>query len=149
MHGILAAPPCTDFASAGAKPFAVKDADGRTEMFVKLINKTLEIIDNTNPVFWCLENPVGRLNRLVPRLAKYGPRYFQPYQYGDPYRKKTGLWGVFKFPAPTNIVEPQGVRKGQPDAWYSAVGGKSEKTKEHRSKTSAGFAQAFFEANNA
>jgi len=99
------------------------------------------------PMWWVLENPVGRLNKLFPQLEDYGPRYYQPYWYGDPYSKKTGLWGRFNFPEPTNMVEPEGQRKGQPNAWYSKVGGKSEKTKEYRSITPIGFAQAFYEVN--
>lgn len=31
VHGILAAPPCTDFASSGAQYWKAKDADGRTD----------------------------------------------------------------------------------------------------------------------
>lgn len=147
VYGILAAPPCTDFAVCGAKHFAAKDADGRTTRSIALIKKTLEIIESEKPHFWCLENPVGRLNRLVPELSAFGPRYFQPYEYGDPYRKRTGLWGVFNFPEPTNIVRPEGVRVNQPDKWYSKVGGKSEKTKEYRSITPVGFSYAFFERN--
>lgn len=146
-YGILAAPPCTHFAVAGAKHFAAKDLDGRTEKDVQLILRTLEFIEQLKPNFWCLENPVGRLNRLVPGLCMYGPRYFQPYWYGDKYRKKTGLWGNYNFPRPTDIVEPGGIRKGQPDKWYSRVGGKSEATKEYRSMTPMGFAYAFFNAN--
>lgn len=146
-YGILAAPPCTDFAVCGAKHFKRKDENGSTDSSVRLIRRTLEIIELLRPVFWCLENPVGRLNRLVPELSAFGPRYFQPYEYGDPYRKRTGLWGVFNFPEPTNIVRPEGVRVNQPDKWYSKVGGKSEKTKEYRSITPVGFSYAFFERN--
>jgi hypothetical protein len=147
IHGILAAPPCTDFAVCGAKHFKRKDERGDTRKSVDLVERTLQIINYYKPKFWCLENPVGRLNTLVPYLREYGPRYFQPYHYGDPYRKKTGLWGIYNFPEPTSIVEPVGIRKGQPDEWYSKVGGKSEKTKEYRSITPIGFAYAFFNVN--
>lgn len=146
-HGILAAPPCTDFAGSGARWWKEKDADGRTLESMRLMNRTLALIHMLQPMWWVLENPVGRLNKLFPQLEDYGPRYYQPYWYGDPYSKKTGLWGRFNFPEPTNMVEPEGQRKGQPNAWYSKVGGKSEKTKEYRSITPIGFAQAFYEVN--
>ena len=37
VHGILAACPCTDFASSGAWTWAAKDEDGRTEQSVELV----------------------------------------------------------------------------------------------------------------
>ena len=79
IYGILAAPPCTDFASSGAQYWKTKDADGRTDASLRLIYKTLEIIEATQPVFWVLENPVGRLQSLVPELGK--PWYFNPNQF--------------------------------------------------------------------
>jgi hypothetical protein len=146
VHGVLAAPPCTDFAVSGARWFKEKDADGRTQASVKLVLKTLGIINYLTPAWWALENPVGRIHKLIPQLGK--PKLiFQPYEFGDPYRKRTCIWGAFNNDLKRNVVEPQGVRKGQPDAWYSKVGGKSEKTKEYRSMTSPGFAKAFYEAN--
>lgn len=144
--GILAAPPCTDYAVSGARWFAAKDKDGRTEESLKLIDKTLDVVKYFEPEFWVLENPVGRLQRLRPEIGKPS-LIFQPYEFGDPYRKRTCLWGNFNTDLTRTVVEPQGVRKGQPDEWYSKVGGSSEATKEYRSKTSEGFAKAFFEAN--
>ena len=147
VYGILAAPPCTDTAVAGAKHFAAKDADGRTQKSIEIFNKTLEIIKYCEPKFWTLEQPVSRLVTLIPEFKQYFKGYFQPYHYGDPYSKKTALFGEFNFPKPTNIVQPKGMRPGQPPEWFSRVGGKSEKTKEYRSKTSEKFAEAFYENN--
>lgn len=144
VYGILAAPPCTDTAVAGAKHFAAKDADGRTQKSIEIFNKTLEIIKYCKPKFWCLEQPVSRLMTLVPEFKQYYRGTFQPYEFGDPYRKRTVLFGDFNFPKPINMVAPLGVRKGQPDQWFSRVGGKSEKTKEYRSKTSEKFAYQFY-----
>lgn len=146
-HGVLAAPPCTDFAGSGAQWWRAKNHDGRTAESVRLMKRTLEVINLCNPEWWALENPVGRLNRLLPELQEYGPTYYQPYWYGDPISKKTGIWGTCTVPEPTNIVAPEGMRPGQPPAWYSKVGGASEATKEYRSATSMGFARAFFAAN--
>lgn len=141
VYGILAAPPCTDFAGSGAQYWKAKDADGRTEASLALIDKVLEIVSWFPDIrFWALENPVGRLQTLRPQLGK--PWYFQPHWYGDPWTKKTGLWGRFNKELPKNEVAPD------PNSWIMKLGGKSERTKELRSMTPPGFAKAFFEANN-
>jgi site-specific DNA-cytosine methylase len=59
IHAILAANPCTDFASSGARHFAAKDKDGRTVAIVKLVQQTLAAIEYFKPAVWALENPVG------------------------------------------------------------------------------------------
>ena len=151
VYGVLAAPPCTDFAGSGARWWKGKenqpaDYDGhRTVEFdntlehsIGMILATIEIIAQLDPQgFWSLENPVGRLNKLVPELGD--PWYFQPCEYGDPYTKKTGLYGKFNKPAKKEPVLP---------LFGSMIQSKlSSKQKNERSKTPAGFAQAFFEAN--
>ncbi len=145
VAGILAAPPCTDFAVSGAQYWPQKDRDGRTKKSIRLIQKTLEIIKYFKPRFWAMENPVGRLNTLIPGLAEYGPWYFEPYWYGDSWSKKTGLWGVFNKPNPSKIVKPE--RFTKQGSWTQLLGGRSEKTKELRSITPPGFANAFYQAN--
>lgn len=144
VHGILAAPPCTDFASSGAQYWKAKDVDGRTESSKKLVQKVLDLVCYYNPAWWCLENPVGRLNTLFPELKK--PQYFDPHEYSgyldDPspecYTKKTGLWGNFVMP----------VKKSNPPIMGNSpimkLGGKSERTKELRSITPLGFSKAFY-----
>lgn len=139
VHGVLAAPPCTDFASSGAQYWKQKDLDGRTAASLALIDKTLEIVEWFQPEWWALENPVGRLSKLRPMLGN--PLYFQPHWFGDPWTKKTGLWGIFNKDLPRTDVEPD------PNSWIMKLGGKSERTKELRSMTPPGFAKAFFSAN--
>lgn len=139
IHGILAAPPCTDFSASGAQYWKTKDLDGRTDRSLALVDKTLEIISWYSPAFWALENPVGRLEKLRPQLGKGW--YFQPHWYGDPYTKKTGLWGSFNSSLARTPVTPD------PDNWLMKLGGKSERTKELRSMTPLGFARAFYYAN--
>ena len=140
---ILAAPDCTHFAGSGAQYWKEKDADGRTEEALELVHQVLRTVDACMPQIWALENSVGRLQRLIPQLGK--PWYFQPYWYGDPYTKKTGLWGNFNRDLPRNEVEP--VRVCSQGSWLMKLGGKSERTKELRSETPVGFSQAFFMAN--
>jgi hypothetical protein len=146
IHGVLAAPPCDHFASSGARWWREKDADGRTFEAIALIYKTLSIIwylsNRDDLVWWALENPVGRLARLVPELSRYGPFYFDPCDYGDPYTKKTGLWGVFVPPLPLFVgslaVEPiEGSKMHKMSSTW----------KTQRSITPDGFARAFAQAN--
>ena len=144
VYGILAAPPCTDFAGSGAQYWKEKDLDGRTEYSLSLVRKVLELVDHFQPTFWVMENPVGRLNKLLPELEKFGPWYFHPYEFGDPWTKKTGLWGIFNKPI-KNIVEP--IKYCEQCSYTQLLGGKSERTKELRSVTPSGFSYAFYEAN--
>ena len=141
VDGILAAVPCTDFAGSGARWWKGKDEAGDTEKSIELVRQTLRIVDLCAPAFWAIENPVGRLSKLVPSVGK--PWYFQPYWYGDPYTKKTGIYGKFNPPTPTNIVEPI-----EGSMMWKKYGGKSERTKTARSSTPMGFAYAFYAANS-
>lgn len=141
---VLLAPPCTEFAVSGARWFAAKDADGRTAAAVELVRCALAIVAQLRPRAWALENPTGRLVRLVPELGR--PRLsFNPCDYGDPYTKRTHLWGDFCPDLPRSPVEP--VRVCSQGSWVQKLGGKSERTKTLRSTTPAGFARAFWEAN--
>lgn len=141
VDGVLAAVPCTEFAVSGARWFAEKDKDGRTEAAVELVWQALRIIDICQPNFWVIENPISRIHNLVPEIGK--PRmYFNPCDYGDPYTKKTALYGNFNTDLQYNRVEPTEGSK-----MHRLYGGKSERTKEKRSETPMGFAYAFCEAN--
>lgn len=142
VYAILAACPCTDFASSGARHFAAKDADGRTVASVKLVHQALAAIEYFKPAVWAIENPVGRIEKLggLPpwRLS------FDPNHLGDPYTKKTLLWGRFNGELPIAPVEPTEGSK-----MHRLYGGKSLATKNARSETPEGFAYGFFMANNA
>ena len=146
IYGIMAAPPCTDFSGSGAQYWKTKDADGRTEASLALVDKVLQLVDYYDPEFWVLENPVGRLQKLRPAIGN--PWYFNPNEFAgwlddehDCYTKKTGLWGKFNKPEKKPLpVSPGG-------SWIMKLGGKSERTKELRSMTPMGFAKAFYEAN--
>ena len=145
IQGILMAPPCTAFAVSGAQWWKKKDEDGQTLEGIALVDAALRFVAIYNPVWWVLENPVGRLRRWL------GPptHMFNPCDYGDPYTKKTLLWGKFNIPK-KNPVAPimYEMKNGKRGSWmWANLGGKSERTKELRSKTPPGFARAFFEAN--
>lgn len=138
MHGILAAPPCTCFASSG---IWVKRSDADMVEALSVVDTCIRFAWACRPKWWVLENPV-----LVRYLGK-PVMYFQPCDFGDPYTKKTCLWGTFQKPRPLLLGRACAVRPSLGNAPIMKLGGKSMRTKNLRSQTRPGFAQAFFEAN--
>lgn len=132
VYGILAAPPCTRLCSSGARWWK-----GEEELIeaLSIADACMRFVAICEPIFWCLENPVGRLSRYYGRPVIY----FDPCDYGDPYTKKTALWGKFNIPNKTP-VEPE--KKNR--IWNETP---SASRGRRRSITPPGFAQAFFEAN--
>lgn len=134
VHGILAAPPCTHFSASGARWWKAKGPTALLES-LSVVDACLRIIHMTRPKWWALENPVGRLRRYLGP-----PTYtFNPCDHGDPYTKKTLLWGEFNLPKKTPVPPTEGSKmlrlSPSPDRWKL------------RSATPPGFARAFFEAN--
>lgn len=159
--GVLIAAPCTDFASSGARWFKDKDADGRTAQSVEIVRDCLRVVEFAAPDWWVLENPVGRIQRLVPELGDPLMR-FDPCDYAgfadvperEAYTKRTALYGDFNYDLERAKLEPVYFTKYKKDgtamrgSWmWATLGGKSERTKELRSVTPMGFARAFAWAN--
>lgn len=132
VHGILAAPPCNHLASSGARWWTEKGETALLEA-LSIADACLRFVALLRPAWWALENPVGRLRRFYnePTLI------FDPCDYGDPYTKKTLLWGTFKIPIKNPVEAIEG----------SKMHRMSSSWKEQRAITPPGFAQAFFEAN--
>ena len=132
IYGMLAAPDCTHLASSGARWWKEKGEQALIEA-LSLSDACIRIAMFYNPVFWALENPVGRLRRYYrdPTLI------FDPCDYGDPYTKKTLVWGKFNIPKKNKVKPTQGSR----------MHNMSSSWKRQRSITPTGFAKAFFEAN--
>lgn len=151
VYGILAAPPCTMFAISGAR---WKRTDQQMIEALSVVDACLRIIWKCNPEFWALENPVGKLINFIGKW-----RYaFQPYEYGDPWTKRTCVWGVHYKPV-KNPVKPVGQWTGRSDQkgivdhmeylppdWVHKLPPGPDRVK-LRSITPPGFAKAFFEAN--
>lgn len=97
---MIAHPPCNHLASSGAQYWPQKKADGRQQkailFFQALINAPINKI--------CVENPVG----IMGTIYRKADQIIQPWQFGEPYNKKTCLW-LTGLPAllATNIVEPR------------------------------------------
>jgi len=157
----MAFPVCTDMAVSGAAHFERKrqaDPDFQ-EKAADYAIWCSHFFDNFSVPYF-IENPVSVLSTLWRK-----PDYmFQPYEYGgyipedeaehpewpeyiaprDAYPKKTCLWVGEDFKMP--VRKPVVVEVGY-STQHRKLGGKSMKTKNIRSATPRGFAQAVFEAN--
>ena len=165
VYGILAAPPCTEFSFAKSNSKYPRDIERGMETVIACLNIIWQVqyklptplAKRTNLKFWALENPFGLLRRYLGHPVLI----FNPYDFGDGYKKKTCLWGFFNIPKkkPVDFVNDyihtigSG---GKPLKKFDKLLNKeinySEETKhisrtERRSITPPGFAKAFFEVN--
>lgn len=140
VHGILAAPPCTHLAASGARWWAGKGEQALLDSLA-IADACLRFVALCSPRWWALENPVGRLSRY------YGKPVFtfDPCDYGDPYTKKTHLWGRFTPPLPLFIGGDKSVEPVEGSKMHRLP--PSDNPANLRSETPAGFAEAFFMSN--
>lgn len=132
--GVLAAPPCTVFSNAGAW---VTRSDDEMREALAVVDACCRIIMSCRPRFWALENPRGTLSRYL------GPHAYEftPSDFGDPFNKRSALWGEFNPPRVRRCIPTLG-------SWTDHCGGFSAAQQAKRSQTSSAFAQAFFLAND-
>lgn len=102
---IIAHPPCTYLTLAGNKWFKPEFVD----RFPYRQMQRIEAIDFFMSIAnaYCdkivIENPVG----IMSSRWRKPDQYIEPYMFGDPEKKKTGLWlKGLPLLKPTNIVEP-------------------------------------------
>jgi hypothetical protein len=94
---IWASPPCTAFSVAAIGKNWTKDGDNyipknpRADFGLKLVQKTLEIIEHFKPTYFFIENPRGMLRKMpiMAHLKRQGVTYCQ---YGDTRMKPTDIW---------------------------------------------------------
>lgn len=102
---LIAHPPCTYLTLAGNKWFKPEFADRfpdrkkqrkeAVDFFMAIANADCDKI--------AIENPVG----IMSSQWRKPDQYIEPYMFGDPEKKKTGLWlKGLPLLKPTNIVEP-------------------------------------------
>lgn len=140
IHGILAAPPCTYFCRM--RMCRGKPTDEEFIQALSVVDACLRLVAICKPSWWCLENPQGYLKRWLgePRMK------FDPCDFGDPWTKRTWLWGDFTIPQPQFVAPVDSwVRKHADSGPRKQTG--IARTAVERSTTPAGFSQAFFEAN--
>lgn len=103
---MIAHPPCTYLTVTGNKwfkdeykdrfPTRQQDRLDAIEFFMKLYNADIPKI--------VIENPVG----IMSTVLRKPDQYIQPWQFGEPHSKKTGLWlKGLQLLTPTKIVEPK------------------------------------------
>jgi len=134
VHGIIAQPPCDHFSGSGARWWKQK-GDAAIIEGLQLVDACLRIIYAHDPDWWVLENPVGRLRHYIGPYA----HTYQPNEYGDPYTKRTCLWGEFTMPQRNPVEATEGSKM------HLIAPGPNRKN--IRSATPPGFARAFRLAN--
>lgn len=117
---MISHPPCTFLTISGNKwmkpefkdrfPTRIKDREEALDFVRMLLEAPIDRI--------CLENPVGVISTHIRKPSQY----IQPYQFGHPEPKKTGLW-LKNLPLlkPTNIVEPEYVIGKRDGKKYSRI----------------------------
>lgn len=141
VHGILAAPPCRVFCRPGARLWEQWGDEGLCEGLA-IVDACLRFVALCEPVWWCLENPPGRLDKWLGPPA-FG---FHPCDFGDPWTKHTYLWGRFKTPE-KRPVAPEEYPDHLPPGRRDRTSRMSSSARNERAETPPGFARAFFEAN--
>ena len=160
VFGIIANPVCTEFSFA---KWANNGGIGDHEAGLFLVRHCQRIIAECKPKWWYIENPAtGRLKDFLGN-----PRFtYEPWHFGDPWTKKTALWGSFNHPEklfknwedvpkiPELYIRPG---RGKPSLAFlhkSAIkhirafdGITVDDDMGFRSLCSQGFAQAFFDVN--
>lgn len=155
---IAAFPECTNVAVSGAAHF-LKKGPRALSLSLDLFATSKEVGEWSDAPYM-IENPVSTFSTYCGK-----PDFtFNPYDYGgylpeddkhptwpeyiadrDAYPKKTCLWTGNDFVMPDKKpIEPEPGYSTQ----HKKLGGKSLKTKNIRSATPRGFAQAVFEANS-
>ena len=113
---IVAFPPCTHLAVSGAKWFNEKRQDGRQQQAIDFFMRFAEC--DCERV--AIENPVG----IMSTQWRKPEQIVQPYEFGDPFSKKTCLWlkglpklvGTCLVDSGERIVSPSGKTMAK---WYS------------------------------
>lgn len=152
VYGILAAPPCTMFSFCRTNAKLPRDLKGAMNIVLACLRIIWEAQYKTDKdtskvtklKFWALENPNGMLKYFLGAPAFM----FNPYDFGDNYKKKTHLWGWFKEPKknPARCDTVKFDMMKSKDIHGEHYGKLTRQ--ERRSITPQGFAKAFFEANN-
>lgn len=145
-HIVIAHPPCTYLSNAGACRLYPKKGVLNVERYKKGLQAVefFNVFVNAKIKYKAIENPIpSKIFGLPPYTQT-----IQPYEYGEPWSKKTCLW-LYNLPPlkPTNIVDDYkpfvscGTSKNKGNrekAGFSRAGGAAK----IRSKTFTGIAKA-------
>ena len=102
---VLASPPCEKFTvmrfGSNWFPGYQPRHDG-TVLAMRLVERTIDLIEQIRPAFWIVENPVGMLRKL--HLVPYEHCTVTYCRYGRREMKPTDLWGGFP---PSLVLRPR------------------------------------------
>ncbi len=146
VYGILAAPPCTMFSLARTRAKTSRNFREGMEVVIGCLKIIWECRFENKLAFWCLENPMGYLRQFLGKPVFT----FDPCDFGDPYTKKTDLWGYFNIPKkrPIKLNEDQIKRSKIDNRKLPSISEiTSSKQADRRAITPQGFAKAFYKAN--
>jgi len=144
VYGILAAPPCTMFSLARTTAKKPRDFWEGMECVRACMKIIWDCRCRQRLAFWALENPTGYLRQFLGR-----PNFtFNPCDFGDPYTKKTDLWGYFNAPRkrPIKMTAEEIARCAINNRKLPSIRNLT-RVADKRAITPPGFARAFFEAN--
>lgn len=143
VYGILAAPPCTMFSLARTTAKTPRDFKGAMEIVEACLRIIWTARVEGNLRFWALENPTAYLRQFLGK-----PWFtFQPFEFGDRYKKRTDVWGYFNEPKkkPVTLTEKEIKDSRVNTRPLPKIPGLS--VADRRAITSPGFAEAFYKAN--
>jgi C-5 cytosine-specific DNA methylase len=126
---LWASPPCTTFSVASISHYW-KDGKPKNEKAIQgiaILAKTIEIITQSKPTWWFIENPRGMMRKVIGGIfEEYGITEYHHYtitycQYGHKIMKPTDIWTnaswfkprpMCKNGAPCHIASPRGSKTG-------------------------------------
>lgn len=160
VHIVFGFPECTHLTNAGSRHWAKKRAANPN--FQKEAMELCLLVEKVGDLYnvpWAFENPVGVLSSMYRKPdymfdpKDYGgylpandihPLYPHVYPPQDAYNKKTCIWMGNGAKQPDKLPVKE-LYKDNPG--WKKCGGKSTKTKNIRSCTPRGFAEAFYQKN--
>lgn len=101
IHGIIANPVCTEFSRLRrGRPGEQYVHESDPERGMILVRECQRVIAEAKPKWWAIENPATGTLRDYLGAPTYA---YQPWWYGSPWTKLTGLWGSFVAPPRTYL----------------------------------------------
>ena len=145
---LIAHPPCTYLTVTGNKWFKEEYKNRFPDRFKKrqeAVNFFM-MFANANCQKIAIENPVG----IISTVWRKPNQYIEPFYFGDPEKKKTGLWLKGLEPlVPTNMVKPEIIKcksgKNEPRWHMETMRLSPAERSKIRSKTFPGIAKAMAE----
>lgn len=104
---VWASPPCTTFSVASIYRYWEngKPKNEKTLLGIRIVQKTIQLIQELQPKFWIIENPRGMLRKQD--FMQSLPRSTVTYcQYGHKVQKPTDLWNNISSWKPKAMCKP-------------------------------------------